>query len=358
MGPNADAATLFDVSWWAQQAGRLLAWQQQSPALFLAGFMLTFVLLSAFALPGCAPLSLLAGSAFGALAGTLLVGLASTLGALLSFLAARHWARDRVQRRFGHRLHGLDAPLVPPRRAGPVRAAPGSCRALPAAQPSARPEPAVDARFLLAQLRRADDRQRALCVGRPRAGRLQTGSPDWATLAGAATLMLAITLTGRQDAAPRREGRPMTPEHRASAGCSPTTGTASRWSALDRAGRARFDHAGFDLFSLPEQCARWSASTSSALPTRQAARGRRLGWRGVLSHHEQFGALAAALVAERLGLPGTTPESILAAQHKLHARQVLQQVAPEANLALRAARRRATATRSPTAWPTRASSSR
>jgi hypothetical protein len=27
----------------------------------------------------------------------------------------------------------------------------------------------------------------------------------------------------------------------------------------------------------------------------------------VLSHHEQFGALAAALVAERLGLPGATP---------------------------------------------------
>jgi hypothetical protein len=52
----------------------------------------------------------------------------------------------------------------------------------------------------------------------------------------------------------------------------------------------------------------------------------------VVSHHEQFGALAAALVAERLGLPGAAPEAILAAQHKLHARRVLQQVAPEANL--------------------------
>jgi biotin carboxylase len=52
----------------------------------------------------------------------------------------------------------------------------------------------------------------------------------------------------------------------------------------------------------------------------------------VLSHHEQFGALAAALVAERANLPGSTPESILAAQHKLHARRVLEQVAPEANL--------------------------
>jgi biotin carboxylase len=65
---------------------------------------------------------------------------------------------------------------------------------------------------------------------------------------------------------------------------------------------------------------------------RQAARGRRLGWAGVVSHHEQFGALAAALVAEKMGLPGATPESILAAQHKLHARRVLQQVLPQVNL--------------------------
>jgi uncharacterized membrane protein YdjX (TVP38/TMEM64 family) len=99
---------VFDAAWWAQQASRLLAWQQQSPALFLAGFMLLFVLLSALALPGCGALSLLAGSAYGTLAGTLLVGLASTCGALLAFLVARHWARERVQRRLGHRLQRLE----------------------------------------------------------------------------------------------------------------------------------------------------------------------------------------------------------------------------------------------------------
>ena len=53
---------------------------------------------------------------------------------------------------------------------------------------------------------------------------------------------------------------------------------------------------------------------------------------GVSSQHEQFGALAAALTAEALGLPGTRPEAVLAAQHKLYARQVLDRVAPEANL--------------------------
>ena len=96
--------------------------------------------------------------------------------------------------------------------------------------------------------------------------------------------------------------------------------------------QARFDHAGFDLFSFPSN-AHLIHFDLLRFARRQARRGRRLGWAGVLSHHEQFGALAAALVAEQLGLPGATPESVLAAQHKLHARQVLQRVAPEANIA-------------------------
>ena len=95
---------------------------------------------------------------------------------------------------------------------------------------------------------------------------------------------------------------------------------------------ARFDHAGFDLFSFPSN-AHLVHFDLNRFARRQAARGRRLGWAGVVSHHEQFGALAAALVAEELGLPGATPESVLAIQHKLHAREVLQRVAPEANLA-------------------------
>jgi hypothetical protein len=96
-------------------------------------------------------------------------------------------------------------------------------------------------------------------------------------------------------------------------------------------GAVRCDHAGFDLFSFPGNL-QLPAFDLERFAARQAARGRRRGWRAVLSHHEQFGALAAALVAERLGLPGAKPESILAAQHKLHARRVLAQVAPDANL--------------------------
>lgn len=95
--------------------------------------------------------------------------------------------------------------------------------------------------------------------------------------------------------------------------------------------RFEFDRAGFDLFSFPSNL-RLATFDLQRFAAQQARRGRARGWRGVVSHHEQFGALAAALVAERLGLPGTSPLAVLAVQHKLHARRVLQRVCPEANL--------------------------
>jgi hypothetical protein len=106
------------------------------------------------------------------------------------------------------------------------------------------------------------------------------------------------------------------------------------WDALGfgrLARRFHFDRDGFDLFAFPSN-ARLVGFDLERFADRQARRGKARGWAGVVSHHEQFGALAAALVAERLGLPGTPVNAVLACQHKLHARQVLEQVCPEANL--------------------------
>ena len=97
----------------------------------------------------------------------------------------------------------------------------------------------------------------------------------------------------------------------------------------------RFDRAGFDLFSFPSN-ARLIGFDIERFAASQARRARRLGWAGVVSHHEQFGALAASLVAESAGLPGTRPEAVLACQHKLHARRVMQQVCPEATIQVQA----------------------
>jgi hypothetical protein len=106
------------------------------------------------------------------------------------------------------------------------------------------------------------------------------------------------------------------------------------WDARAHAALAasfEYDRAGFDLFSFPSN-ARLINFDLEAFAARQAKRARQRGWVGVVSHHEQFGALGAALVAEAAGLPGTAPEAVIACQHKLHARRVLAEVCPEASL--------------------------
>ena len=104
----------------------------------------------------------------------------------------------------------------------------------------------------------------------------------------------------------------------------------------DRAGFARHaSHwptasAGFDLFSFPDNL-QLAWFDLNHFVGRLARRAPREGWQAVTSSHEQFGALAAALLAERMGWPGTPVKAVLACQHKLHARRVLQEVCPEAN---------------------------
>ena len=94
--------------------------------------------------------------------------------------------------------------------------------------------------------------------------------------------------------------------------------------------RYPFDAVGFDLFSFPSNVQlAWFDMTRFV--DKLAAQASRRGWQAVVSNHEQFGALAAALLAERLGWPGTPVAAVLACQHKLHARRVLAEVCPEAN---------------------------
>ena len=105
------------------------------------------------------------------------------------------------------------------------------------------------------------------------------------------------------------------------------------WDASGFARNAQrypFDAAGFDLFSFPSNVQlAWFDMTRFV--DRLAAQATRRGWQAVVSNHEQFGALAAALLAERMGWPGTPVAAVLACQHKLHARRVLAEVCPEAN---------------------------
>jgi pyruvate/2-oxoglutarate dehydrogenase complex dihydrolipoamide dehydrogenase (E3) component/uncharacterized membrane protein YdjX (TVP38/TMEM64 family) len=71
-----------------------------------------YVAVTAASLPGAAVMTLAAGALFGVLAGTLLVSLASSLGATLAFLSARHLLGDWVRARLGGRLAEIDRGLA------------------------------------------------------------------------------------------------------------------------------------------------------------------------------------------------------------------------------------------------------
>ncbi len=97
---------------------------------------------------------------------------------------------------------------------------------------------------------------------------------------------------------------------------------ASQWPQL---------HAGFDLFTFPSNL-RLAWFDMERFCSLTALKARSTGATAVVSNHEQFGALCAALLAEKMGWPGTPVKAVLACQHKLYARQVLQRIAPEANV--------------------------
>ena len=92
-----------------------------------------------------------------------------------------------------------------------------------------------------------------------------------------------------------------------------------------------FTSRGFDLFSFPSN-ANLVLFDLDRFVYKLASQAKRAGWTSVTSQHEQFGTLAAAMLAEKMGWPGTSPAAVVACQHKLYARQVLQQVCPEASI--------------------------
>ena len=91
----------------ASRAALSVAYQER-PASVLGIFFAVYVAATALSIPGAVILTLAAGAMFGLWTGLLLVSFASSLGALLAFLAARYLLRDLVQARFGKALAPLN----------------------------------------------------------------------------------------------------------------------------------------------------------------------------------------------------------------------------------------------------------
>jgi biotin carboxylase len=102
--------------------------------------------------------------------------------------------------------------------------------------------------------------------------------------------------------------------------------------AFDATLRREFDVVGegFDLFRFPEN-AQILWFDVRRFVDRLVRRYRRAGVVGVVSTNEQYGALIAATVARRLGLPGTDPLAVIRAQHKALARELTAAALPEAS---------------------------
>jgi dihydrolipoamide dehydrogenase len=82
----------------------LVALYQSRPLFAAASFFAIYVAAAALSFPGATILTLAAGAMFGLWTGLLLASFASSIGALLAFLAARHLLRDSVQSRFAKQL--------------------------------------------------------------------------------------------------------------------------------------------------------------------------------------------------------------------------------------------------------------
>ena len=89
-----------------------------------------------------------------------------------------------------------------------------------------------------------------------------------------------------------------------------------------------FVREGFDLFTFPENTRLlWFNVELFVHKLLRKYRSRQIA--AVVSTHEQFGALAASLLAEKLSLPGTSLKGLLTAQHKYLARQIHREVLPD-----------------------------
>jgi dihydrolipoamide dehydrogenase len=91
----------------SQQAA-IESYRSSHPVLAMIIYALIYIAVTGLSLPGAVVLTLAGGAVFGLFWGVVIVSFASTIGATLSFLAARFLFRNSVQSRFGTRLQALN----------------------------------------------------------------------------------------------------------------------------------------------------------------------------------------------------------------------------------------------------------
>ncbi len=107
-----DLALIANVDLLKNRQRELVDLAGQHPIVSLVLFALIYILVTGLSLPGATVLTLAGGAIFGLVKGTILVSLASTLGASAAFLSARYFLRDGINRRFSSRMSAINSGIA------------------------------------------------------------------------------------------------------------------------------------------------------------------------------------------------------------------------------------------------------
>lgn len=99
-----DLQQFFSLEYIKSQQSAFQQFYAENTLLTLLIFFVCYVAIAALSLPGAAIMTILAGTLFGLVVGTIMVSLASTLGATLAFLATRYLLRDTMESRYPDKI--------------------------------------------------------------------------------------------------------------------------------------------------------------------------------------------------------------------------------------------------------------
>jgi uncharacterized membrane protein YdjX (TVP38/TMEM64 family) len=91
------------------QQATILSYYANHPSLTLLAYGLIYIVVTGLSLPGATILTLAGGALFGLFWGTVIVSIASTIGATLAFLAARFLFRENLEQKFAQQLSAINA---------------------------------------------------------------------------------------------------------------------------------------------------------------------------------------------------------------------------------------------------------
>ncbi len=103
-----DLQQYFSLAYIKSQQSAFQQFYSENTLLTLLIFFVSYVAIAALSLPGAAIMTILAGTLFGLVVGTIMVSFASTLGATLAFLATRYLLRDTMESRYPEKIKAVN----------------------------------------------------------------------------------------------------------------------------------------------------------------------------------------------------------------------------------------------------------